>query len=391
MAGPFARAVRTHPRRGQPSGWGDLRAVAWNPQGRFHADDLDPGDFLDYHTGTVHPQDAASQVPAVLLAAQPGETIVDVCAAPGSKSTQIGLDLGDDGLLICCDASAPRRRVLAEVCARQGITCAVITPMGIEALVERHPGSADGVLVDAPCSGHEPRSDKQVARMSDRQVALLASSAPLVRPGGRLVYSTCTPHVAENEEVIERFLAAHPRWSVDPRTLSGCDTDLAGLGAIRLWPQRQGTEPFFACRLLHAGDEPAVTPVGYLPPGDGLLGRWLPGSELHCWRRGTAVFMGSAAAAACPIPSEARGTLLGHARGDHLDPEAWAAQALIERGATSIAVERVDAAGLWAGDAVPGLPIGSFIRTGDGAPLGLMARDGRLALPSRMRRAGLRY
>lgn len=391
LSGPFRRAIRVHPRRGIPTGWGVLNPVPWNPAGRFTAADCDPGDFLDYHTGTIYPQDAASQVPVLLLDPRPGETVIDVCAAPGSKSTQIGIALGDEGLLICCDLAAPRRRVLAENLARQGITCALVTPMPVHVLAERHAHGADAVLVDAPCSGHEPRSAKQVARMAERQLALLTTAARLVRGGGRVVYSTCTPYLAENEGVIQAFLATHAHWRVEPAALPGCDADLAGLGALRLWPQRQGTEPFFACRL-RAPDvqDDAGTFAGRMPEADPLLSRWLPHTALSCWTNGRTRFIGSAAVAACALPSEARGLILAH--GDGVS-EPWAAQAMIERGAPALTVTRAEAVALWAGGTLTLATAHGLVRTADGAPLGVLASasgDLRLSLPSRMRRPGLR-
>ena len=149
LAGPFRRAIRIHPRRGGATGWGGLAPVPWHAAGRFTAADADPGGFLDHHTGAIYAQDAASQLPVVLLDPRPGETVIDVCAAPGSKSTQIGLALGDLGLLICCDAAPPRRRILAGNLGRPGLAAALVTPMPVHALAERHPGCADAVLVDA--------------------------------------------------------------------------------------------------------------------------------------------------------------------------------------------------------------------------------------------------
>ncbi len=392
LTGPFRRAFRIHPRRGTPTGWGPLEPVPWNPTGRFTTADCDPGDFLDYHTGTIYPQDAASQVPVLLLAPMPGEVIIDTCAAPGSKSTQIGLALGDDGLLVCCDSAAPRRRILAENLARQGIACGIVTPMAVHVLAERHAHIADGVLVDAPCSGHESRSAKQVVRMAERQLALLTSAAPLVRGGGRLVYSTCTPYVGENEGVIQGFLQAHPGWRVEAMTLVGCDNDLAGLGAWRLWPQRQGAEPFFACRLRAPDDLPSSTSLqGREPTADPFLARWLPESPLRCWSNGRTRFVASVLAASCALPSEARGLVLAHGDGE-LEP--WAAQALIERGAPTQVVDRADAVRLWAGEALdlPGTGDG-LISTATGTPLGVLGGANgarRLRLPSRLYRSGLR-
>jgi 16S rRNA C967 or C1407 C5-methylase (RsmB/RsmF family) len=389
---PFRRAVRVHPRRGEPTGWGNLLPVPWNPLGRFTAPTCDPGDYLDYHTGTCYPQDAASQVPVLLLAPQPGETIIDTCAAPGSKTTQIGLALGDTGLIVCCDTAAPRRQVLAENLARQGITCAVVTPMPLQVLGERHPQVADGVLVDAPCSGHELRSAKQTARMAERQLTILTQAALLVTGGGRLVYSTCTPYQAENEGVIQRFLATHPGWQVVPSTLPGCDMDLVGLGAIRLWPQRQGTEPFFAC-LLRApinGVDGRGSLEGNLPPRNVLVERWIGESELHGWYNGRSYFIASRQAASCALPSEARGLILRH--GEH-DLEPWAAQALMDRGATTQKLTRAQALALWSGQPQELSDNAEMlVRCDTGAPIGVLtgpATARRLHMPSRLLRAGL--
>jgi len=394
LAGPFRRAVRVHPGRGTPTGWGDLERVPWSPAGRFHADAIDPGGMLDHHTGCCYAQDAASQLPVGLLAPVPGELIVDTCAAPGSKSTQIALALGDDGLLLCIDAAPPRRRILAETLARQGAACAVVTPMPLNTLAQRHGAWADGVLADVPCSGHEARSARQVARMAIRQLAILADAARLVRPGGRLVYSTCTPYRAENEDVILAFLAAHVGWGVEPVAVPGGDGDLAGLGAVRLWPQRQGTEPFFACRLRAPADgRTGLGPAGRTPAAHGAWAQALPSSRLVSWRSGNTVLVASAQAAACALPSEARGLIAGHDDGGGLRWTPWGAQAAIERGAMHAVVDHADAVLLWAG-AELGIDVadGGFLATRAGAPLGVATRgaDGvRLALPSRLRRSGL--
>lgn len=397
---PARRSVRVHPRRllpgHEPAVLGTATPVPWSVAGRFTADDADPGSTLAYHTGAAYPQDAASQVPVILLNPQPGETIIDTCAAPGSKSTQIGLALQregahgpqDDGLLVCCDASDQRRRILSENLARQGIASAVVTPLPLHRLADRAPGCADGVLVDAPCSGHERRSSRQVARMALRQIEVLTMSAALVRPGGRLVYSTCTPYEAENEGVVVTFCAANPEWSIEPVTsadVPGVDPDLHGRGAVRLWPQRQGSEPFFAVRLRRAGDEPATNVLtGNTPDLEPLP--WLAHS--YAWRRGTTWFIGSPQAAACALPTEARGLVIAH--GDRLEP--WGAQGLIERGAAAVTITHVDALRLWAGDELAIAQEGNaFVRTEDGMPLGQLTADGkRLALPSRMRRGSLR-
>lgn len=381
---PFRRALRRHPRRGELRGWRALAPVPWSPWGSFHAAEQDPGAMLDWHTGAAYAQDAASQLPAVVLAPRPGEVIVDCCAAPGSKASQLGLLLEDEGLLVCCDRSAPRRAQLVEVLERQGITTAVVTPVAPELLAARHPGAADAVLVDAPCSGATACSLRQAQALARRQVQLLRQCCALVRPGGRLVYSTCTALPVQDEEVVAQALERLPEWTIERLAISGTDPDLHGLGAVRLWPQRQGTEPFFVCRLRRRGNEPARGFPGQLPSTRASLAPWLPATSVCAWRSGAHLLMASPAAASCALPSQARGCRV--AREDRLTP--WGAQALIERGAAALAITHDQALAAFAGRAL-GLAPGTLLRTDAGGPVGVVGRDGRLDLPSRQVRDGL--
>jgi hypothetical protein len=165
-----------------------------------------------------------------------------------------------------------------------------------------------------------------------------------------------------------------------------------------LWPQRQGCEAFFACRLRAPGDVSDRTTgsaalAGVLPPAHAELERWLPAQRdaggLHCWERAGTLFAASVAAASCALPAEARGLRLGRLRGGRCDLEPWAAQALIERGAEAETVTRAEACAMWAGCVSVPHGSGTLLRTAEGAPLGLVAGDGRLDLPSRLRRFGL--
>jgi hypothetical protein len=314
--------------------------------------------------------------------------VIDTCAAPGSKTSQIGLALGEDGVVVACDADPRRRAVLGEILARQGVTAAVVTPMPVAVLAERLPGCADAVLVDAPCSGHLPSpTERQCERLAVKQGRILDDAARLVRPGGRLVYSTCTDRRIEDEAVVLAFLDRHPGWRTAPRTLPGCDPDRDGLGGILLGPERQGCEPFFAIRLERDGDGPVSSLAGTTPAGIALP--WpVPGLV---WPLGGHLVVASPQAAAAALPAEVRGLRLARTsdRGPLWLP--WGGQWLASHGAPAAVVPHADACALWAGSdlTLPDLP---FAITDHGAPLGPLAGPAgarRLDLPSRMRRAGL--
>lgn len=351
--------------------------------------------MLDYHTGCVYPQDAASQLPAVVLGARPGEVVVDVCAAPGSKSTQIGLGMDDCGLLVACDLSAPRRRVLCENLARQGIACAVVTRMQLPELARDFPGCADAVLADVPCSGVAPRGLEESRNLACRQFGILGLAAKLAGPGGRVVYSTCTACEEENEHVVRRFLDANPGWTPESLCAAGCGSDLAGLGGLRLSPEEHGCEPFFVCRLRAPGDGPrsalfrdrdrAFRQGGTreFPYDTGKLGL--------CSRdkRDANVFLASREASACVLPAEAKGIFLGPDSG-LVRPGFFAAQALIERGAAAFDIEHGLAMRLFRGECLDiALPPDCLVKTERGAPLGILGGKGRsrrLLVGSRLRR-----
>ena len=219
--------------------------------------------------------------PAELLDPQPGERVLDLCAAPGGKSTQLAGKLRGKGLLVCNEINAKRAKILSGNIERLGISNALVLNEHPKRLEERFAGYFDKILVDAPCSG-EGMFRKEEAAVTDwtedtnaicanRQLEILTSAAAMLRPGGRLVYSTCTFSPVENEGVISDFLWKNPDFSVEkpdvpffsPGRPDWVANPAPGLEkTFRLWPHKLLGEGHYAAVLRRAGDEaPAVLPL----------------------------------------------------------------------------------------------------------------------------------
>ena len=163
--------------------------------------------------------------PARLLDAQPGERVLDLCAAPGGKSTQLAAAKRGQGLLVCNELHPKRARILASNLERWGATNALVLNEHPARLAERFPAFFDRILVDAPCSGEgmfrkedaavADWSEETVRMCADRQAEILRSAAQMLAPGGRLVYSTCTFAPEENEGSVSRLLRGRPDFSVE--------------------------------------------------------------------------------------------------------------------------------------------------------------------------------
>jgi 16S rRNA (cytosine967-C5)-methyltransferase len=208
-----------------------------------------------YRSGRVEIQDLGSQLLLEAVGVAPGGRWLDACAGAGGKSLQLAGLLGPDGRV---DAEDVRPAALAEL-ARRAARAGLAGRISIRGAAG---GGYDGVLVDAPCSGsgtwrRSPHlkwvtSPAQIAAGAARQEALLARCAPRVRPGGQLVYATCSLARSENEEVVRRFLAAHPAFAAGPypRPRGG---EPAGDG-LRFWPADHDGDGFFVASFRRAGD-----------------------------------------------------------------------------------------------------------------------------------------
>ena len=194
------------------------------PEGFLIPEDYPVGDNPYHAAGLFYMQEPSAQFPVSLLDPKPGETVLDLCAAPGGKSGQIAAAMQNTGLLISNEINTKRSTVLAGNLERLGVRNAVITDMRPDALCPLLSDACDAVLVDAPCSGEgmfrrDPQavlewSPAHVAACAERQTDILQHASSCVRKGGRLVYSTCTFSEEENESVIRSFLANNPDFSL---------------------------------------------------------------------------------------------------------------------------------------------------------------------------------
>ena len=264
MDEPAALALRLNPAR--PSAMDaaqkfvDTR-VPWEARGWYLREGARPGAGIAHAAGAFYLQEASAMVSVAALRPLPGERVLDLCAAPGGKSTQITAALEGDGLLMSNEPERNRARVLASNLERMGVRNAAVVCAYPDALARRWTEYFDAVLCDAPCSGEgmfrrDPGAREQwkpesPAGCAKRQAEILDRAAELVRPGGRLVYSTCTFNDVENEGTVASFLERHPEFTPEEFELEGIGTSQDGM--IRVWPHRVRGDGHFAAKLRKAG------------------------------------------------------------------------------------------------------------------------------------------
>ena len=209
-----------------------------------------------FWTGKLYAQDAAARLVTEIAGIRRGQAVLDVCAAPGGKSFGAAFAVGDGGRVIACDANESRLRRVEEGAKRLGLSERIKTAVadGRE-FHEEWAEKFDVVLVDAPCSGlgvirKKPdiryRDPAPLEALPELQWAILDNAAKYVRPGGTLVYSTCTVLPEENEAVTERFLSGRADFR---RTPFAAPIVGETPGQVTLWPQRHGTDGFYICRM----------------------------------------------------------------------------------------------------------------------------------------------
>ena len=278
---PRAVALRFNPLKGNAPALdfvGD--PVPWEPQGYYYDPQSRPGLHVYHEAGVYYLQEASAMAPVALLDPQPGERICDLCAAPGGKTTQIAGRMEGEGFLLCNEINPKRAKILSRNIERMAVSNALVTNEHPENLAKRFTGFFDRVLVDAPCSG-EGMFRKEEAAVTDwsqetvemcarRQAEILHSAAKMVRPGGRLVYSTCTFAPEEDEQAVKSFLESHPEFVPEqteaPWFVPGEN------GSHRMWPHKLLGEGHFAAVLRKTGGEEADPEI---PAGEKLPKEWV--------------------------------------------------------------------------------------------------------------------
>lgn len=255
-------------------------AGEWDPAQFVVTDDSRPGRHPYHDAGLYYLQEPSAMVAASLLAPSPGDLVLDLAAAPGGKATHLAalMQTGDDaepGLLVANDVHPGRARLLADNLARWRVNDVLVTQDEPDRLAAAFGPIFDRVLIDAPCSGEgmfrrQPGiewSESIVQACARRQSHILTAAPRLVRPGGHLLYTTCTFSPEENEAVIAGFLAGNPDFRVeDPPRYAGFDRgrpewvqatpDISSQlsSAVRLWPHRFPGEGHFLALLRREGD-----------------------------------------------------------------------------------------------------------------------------------------
>ena len=254
--------------------------VPWFEAGRFLASaDVRPGAFLHHAAGDYYIQDAGSMLAIAMCQVQPGQSVCDVCASPGGKSTALLEQLDGQGVLVSNEVIASRMLTLQTALSRTGYANYLVFNREAEWLSAHCGSQFDCVVVDAPCTGQSmiargkqtqsAYSAQAITHCSLRQLRILQAASRLVRPGGRLVYSTCTFSTQENEGVVDSFLQDHGEgWQLlDFPQLKRWESPIAER-CYRLWPHRDACAGAFAATLIKLADEET------LGTADAPSGRW---------------------------------------------------------------------------------------------------------------------
>jgi len=213
-----------------------------------------------YAKGCFYIQDASARLAAEVTGVEAGMRVLDVCAAPGGKSFAAAICMNNTGEVVSCDIHPHKQKLIEAGASRLGLSCVAACVMDAKQPNEVFQNRFDVVIVDVPCSGlgimrKKPdiryRDPEPLLHLPELQREILHNVSSYVKPGGVLLYSTCTLRCAENEDVAAAFLQAHPDFTAEPFALPGGIAD-GGSGMCTLWPQRHDTDGFFIAKLRRA-------------------------------------------------------------------------------------------------------------------------------------------
>lgn len=256
-----------------------LQKIPWASEGYYYDASQRPGQHPLHEAGAYYIQEPSAMAVAETLNVSPGDRVLDLCAAPGGKSTQLAGHMKRQGLLVSNEIHPARAKILSQNIERMGIRNCVVTNETPERLAAFFPEYFTHILVDAPCSGEgmfrkeeaalTEWSEENVKRCAERQQDILNQAALMLQRGGTLVYSTCTFAPEENEQSIAEFLKTHPDFYIETieskKGFSGGRPEWAGegsdsalAGTVRLWPHvtaAQGVpgEGHFVAKLRRTG------------------------------------------------------------------------------------------------------------------------------------------
>lgn len=279
-----------------------LTPIPWIPNGFYYEREDDPARHPFYYAGLYYLQEPSAMTPATVLPVVPGERVLDLCAAPGGKATALGAKLRGEGLLVANDISASRAKALLKNLEVFGIANSYVTNAVPERLAEPFEESFDKILVDAPCSGEGMfRKDLANARVwslekveecAKTQHAIIRNAVSMLRPGGLLLYSTCTFSPEENEQTIASLLAEKPEMELlEIPWYEGfshgrpelADGNKALTRCVRIFPHKMDGEGHFLAllRKQRTGEEPRAYSVAL--SGCEEEGRYMEQAEQNQW------------------------------------------------------------------------------------------------------------
>lgn len=263
--------LKLSPKRAVELLGGDLQPIDWCDSGFYYGDHLRPGKHPYHEAGLYYIQEASAMSVVEALGVQEGDVVLDLCSAPGGKATHIACKLGDTGLLVANEIVPSRAKILSQNIERMGIARAIVTNNSPEELQDRWQEFFDKIVVDAPCSGEGMfrKNPQAIAKWNEqspiicaqRQALILDSAYKMLKKGGKMIYSTCTFEVEENERTIERFLDRHEDMSIaepcvrfDDCKVGNTEKGLSSIAmAQRIFPHSYNGEGHFFCVMQKEG------------------------------------------------------------------------------------------------------------------------------------------